>query len=115
MADARRYVLGAELEARGLSHAAAGRLAKLLVSAHPLARRTGWNTVRRGLERGGVPSDVARDTALTLLALEMLTDGSTFPAVVLELDSLHLGVGEARGAAHEAVRLHRQIQQGRHH
>jgi hypothetical protein len=109
MADARRLVLGAELEARGLSHAAAGRLAKLFVARHPLARRSGWNTVRRGLERGGIPAGVARETALTLLALEMLADGCTFPAVVSELDSLNLGVGEARGAAHEAVRIHRQI------
>jgi hypothetical protein len=110
MADVRRRVLGAELEARGLSHTAAGRLATLLVNQHPLARRTGWNTVRRGLERGGVPAGVARETALTLLALELLTDGRTFPAVVTELDGLELAVGEARGAAHEAVRIHRQIQ-----
>jgi hypothetical protein len=109
MADVRRKVLGAALEARGLSHAAAGRLAALFVRQHPLARRSGWNTVRRGLERGGIAPGVARETALTLLALEMLTDGCTFPAVVLELDSLHLGVGEARGAAHEAVRIHRRI------
>jgi hypothetical protein len=110
MADVRRQVLGAELEARGLSRAAAGRLATLLVNQHPLARRSGWNTVRRGLERGGIPTEVARETALTLLALELLTDGGTFPAVIRELDALHLAVGEARGAAHEAVRIHRQIQ-----
>jgi hypothetical protein len=110
MADMRRRVLGAELEARGLSQAAAGRLATLLVNQHPLTRRSGWNTVRRGLERGGVPAEVARATALTLFALELLTDGLTFPSVVVELDSLRLAVGEARGAAHEAVRIHRQIQ-----
>jgi hypothetical protein len=87
----------------------------LLVAQHPLARRSGWNTVRRGLERGGIPPAVARETALTLLALELLTDGCTFPVVVGELDALHLEVGEARGAAHEAVRIHRQIRRGPQH
>jgi len=109
MARVRRQILGAEFEARGLSQAAAGRLAALFVSEHPLATRSGWQTVRRGLERGGIPAPVARETALTLLALEMLTDGGTFPGVVRALDALHLAIGEARGAAHEAVRIHRQI------
>jgi hypothetical protein len=115
VANARRQVLGAELEARGLSSAAAGRLAALLVAQHPLARRTGWNTVRRGLERGGIQPAVAREIALTLLALELLTDGCSFPAVIGKLDTLELAVGEARGAAHEAVRIHRQIQRGAPH
>lgn len=109
MANARRRVLGAELEARGLAQAAARRLAALLDAEHPLACRSGWQTVRRGLERGGIPTRVARETALTLFALELLTDGRTFPAVVRALDALGLAVGEARGAAHDAVRIHRQI------
>jgi hypothetical protein len=109
MVRARQQILGAELEARGLSQAAADRLAKLFVAEHPLATRSGWQTVRRGLERGGIPAEVARETALTLLALEMLTDGGTFPGVIRALDALKLAIGEARGAAHEAIRIHRQI------
>jgi hypothetical protein len=109
MGDARQGVIEAELEARGLSPRAAGRLAALWISQHPLACRNGWETVRRGLERGGVAPGVARETALTLLALELLFSGWSFPAVVGRLDSLHLAVGEARGAAHEAVRIQRVI------
>jgi len=109
MASARRRVLGSELEARGLSVGAARRLATLLDTEHPLTCRNGWQTVSRGLERGGIPSGVARETALTLFAFEMLSDGRSFPAVIRVLDALGLAVGEARGAAHEAVRIHRQI------
>jgi hypothetical protein len=109
MANARTRVLGEELQARGLSRGSARRLATLLVAQHPLAIRSGWQTVRRGLERGGVPTGVARETALVLLALELLTDGRSFPAVICALDALGLAVGEARGAAHDAIRIHRQI------
>jgi hypothetical protein len=105
----RPTVLAKELERRGLGHEVADQFAWHLTARHPFARRLGVEVLSREIARRGLDENAAHDTALMLLALELLDGGLHFGRVVQELRRWEGPGHSAWAEAMEAMRLARSL------
>jgi len=90
---------------KGMSPTAASDLSCQLVLQHPLAGRIGVDELSRVISDRGMAKSDARDTALTILAVEFFDCGAQFREALRELEKWQREPGEALVAALEGSRI----------